>query len=129
MYECTICKIDPTSHSFKHVGVFNNVNYFYTCPAKSTKYYDCEGIIKHYKGTLDDYPEQQWTWIFDCAGFETKHALEVKVAIKLAKLISKHYSNTLQKIEIVNPSTHIKNLLAIVTPFLNEKTKKVIVIK
>ena len=101
IYSCPICLKDPTSHSFKKVADKNNINYFYTCPAKATKYNDNKGIIEHYKGTLNNYPNQIWIWIFDSKDFSTKHLLNIPLAIDLAKLISS-YSSTLLKIEIIN---------------------------
>ncbi len=124
-YICPICDKDPTSHSFKKVGSRNNVNYYYTCPAKATKYNDNKGILEHYKGILDENENEPWVWLFDSEGFETKHALNISLAIDLAKLIDR-YRDSLQKIEIINATWHIRGTLKLVLPFLDEKTKKVI---
>jgi len=124
-YICPICEKDPTSHSFKHVGVFNDTNYFYTCVAKASRYKDRVGILNHYRGVLNDYSGQPWIWIFDGAGFEAKHAMDMQIAIDLAKLIST-YSETLLKIKITNPTWHINGILKIITPFLSKKAREVI---
>lgn len=124
-FVCSVCKDEPRAHSFKKIGEKDNVNYFYTCPAKALKYNDTEGILIHYRGTLNDYKDQKWVWIFDSKKFSAKHAINIPLAVELAKLI-KSYSSTLVKIEIINATWHIRSLLKIITPFLDEKTKGVI---
>lgn len=124
-YSCPICLKEPSSHSFKKIAEKNNINYFYTCPAKASKYNDNKGIIQHYQGTLNNFPNQKWIWIFDSKDFSTKHALNITLAIELAKLISKNSSNLL-KIQIVNPTWHIHSILSIVKPFLNQHTINII---
>ena len=66
----------------------------------------------------------KWTWIFDSEGFDIKHALEVKSGIGIAKLITGKYGVNLQEIKIINPTWHIKTMLTVVSPFLNDTTKK-----
>jgi len=124
-FSCPVCSIDPTSHSFKKIAVKDNINYFYTCPAKAKKYNDTDGILYHYRGVLEDNKNNPWVWIFDADNFSAKHALNIDLAIKLAKLINE-YSNSLQKIQIVNPTWHIKATLKIVNPFLNPKIQNLI---
>lgn len=116
-YICQTCLKEPNSHSFKKIGEKNNINYFYTCPANASKYDDNQGILEHYKGTLNNFPNQKWIWIFDSEGFSTKHALNIPLAIDLAKLISQ-YKDTLVKINIINPTWHIKSIITITKPFL-----------
>ena len=122
-FVCDICQRLPGSHSFTKIGVNENINYFYTCPAKAIKYDDNKGILKHYKGMLDNYPNEDWIWVFDGKGFEMKHAINIGLAIDLAKLIAT-YKNTLKKIYIINPSWHIKSIINITAPFLPDEIKK-----
>lgn len=117
-FVCKICEKDPTSHSFKKIGEKENVNYFYTCPAQASKYDDNKGILYHYNGILDEYSGQPWVWIFDSKGFSAKHALNISLAIDLAKLIKKHSKN-LRKIEIINATWHVRATLKIVLPFID----------
>ena len=124
-YTCNICDNDPSSHSLKNIGIIDNVTYYYTCPAKATKYNDMVGIRKHYDGVLSENTNQ-WIWVFDCNKFTTKHLLEVNVAIELAKLISTKFSTTLNSIIIINPTWHILVIMRIVSPFLNNHMKSII---
>jgi hypothetical protein len=124
-YECKICQNDPSSHSLKKIGTTDNVTYYYTCPAKATKYHDADGIAEHYDGVLSEN-ENRWIWVFDCKKFATKHLLEVDVAIKLAKLISTKFSSTLDGIVIINPTWHIFVIMRLVNPFLNSHVKSII---
>lgn len=125
---CPVCEIDSSSHSLKNLGTKNGVTYFYTCPAIATKYDDCKGIIFHYNGVLSEN-QNNWIWVFDCKGFTTKHLFEIQVAISLAKLISQNFSHNLDKILIINPTWHVKNIIDLVSPFLNKKLRSIIVIE
>jgi hypothetical protein len=124
-YTCKVCEDDPSSHSFKNIGTIDNVTYYYTCPAKATKYNDVDGIKEHYDGVLSEN-NNQWIWVFDCNKFTTKHLLEINVGIELAKLISSKFSNSLHSILIINPTWHILVVMKLVTPFLNNHMKSII---
>lgn len=126
-FRCKICEEDPTSHSLKNLGIYDDIAYFYTCPAQATKYNDATGIIEHYDGVLSENTNK-WAWIFDCKDFETKHLLEINVAIQLAKLITNKFSHNLERIIIINQTWHIKLLLDLVYPFLNGHMKSIITI-
>lgn len=114
-YACPICAVDPTSHSL----VILPQSCFYTCPAKATKYTDTEGIVNHYDGVLGQHSPKPWTWIFDSAGFELRHMMEVTTATRLARLINDKYSANLTKIIVVNPTWHIRITYMMVKPFLS----------
>jgi len=122
---CKICEAEPGSHSFSKIREENNISVFYTCPYKSIKYNDYDGIISHYKGIMDEHGDKPWIWIFDSVNFSIKHFLEIKIAISLSKLIN-NYSKNLKKIVILNPTWHIRATLNIVKPFLSENVTKII---
>ena len=124
-YICKICENDSSSHSLKNIGIFENITYYYTCPAKATMYYDTKGIIEHYDGVLSEN-NNKWIWIFDCEGFNMKHLLEINVGIQLAKLITNKFSDNLVSIIIINPTWHVKIVVELVYPFLNEHMKSII---
>jgi hypothetical protein len=54
--------------------------------------------------------------------------IEIDVATSLARLISSKYSDSLQKITIINPSFLVNIMLTIVTSFLSKKIQSLIVI-
>lgn len=126
---CEDCQKDPTSHSLKNLGLsdFNGkeVTYFYTCPAKATKYNDSDGIIKHYNGVLSEN-KTDWIWILDGEGFGAKHLLEINVGIQLSKLITQKYSHNLKKIIVINPSYNIKLIFNLLSPFLTPYIRSLI---
>lgn len=124
-YVCKICEDDPTSHSLKNIGIRDNITYYYTCPAKATKYYDTDGIIEHYDGVLSENTNQ-WVWVFDCEDFTMKHLLEINVGIQLAKLITNKFSHNLVSIVVINPTWHIKTVIELIYPFLNNHIKSII---
>jgi hypothetical protein len=99
----------------------------YTKPADASRYWDRDGIIVHYDNVLSKI-EKKWMWIFDAEGFSYKHMIEIDVATSLARLISSKYSDSLQKITIINPSFLVNIMLTIVTSFLSKKIQSLIVI-
>jgi len=123
-YKCPICEREPGSHSLKKIHSQNEVIVYYTCPAEASKYYDNEGICNHYDGEFSTIPENNlWMWVFDCSGFEFKHVCEYQVGLDLANLITKKYSDNLQKICIINPNWYIYLLLSIMWPLMDDKIK------
>ena len=126
-YICPLCKIEPSSHSLTKVLEKKGVIYYYTCPSKAILYYDVNGIINHYDGVLSEIPEnKEWVWIFDSLDFSIIHAMQTKVAIELAKLISKKFSKNLKKIIIINPTFYITITHKMIMPFLNNKVRDII---
>uniref|UniRef100_A0A6C0BBQ7 CRAL-TRIO domain-containing protein n=1 Tax=viral metagenome TaxID=1070528 RepID=A0A6C0BBQ7_9ZZZZ len=126
-YECSICKLVPSSHSLTKILERKGILYYYTCPAQATLYYDVKGIVNHYDGVLSETPEnKEWVWIFDSLGFNITHAMETTVAIELANLISNKFSKNLKKIIIINPTFYISITHKIIMPFLNSKVRDII---
>uniref|UniRef100_A0A6C0JWP9 CRAL-TRIO domain-containing protein n=1 Tax=viral metagenome TaxID=1070528 RepID=A0A6C0JWP9_9ZZZZ len=118
---CPVCTVLPFSHSLVKLGVTKGIVYYYTCPSQALLYYDVEGIVHHYNGVLSEIPkEMEWIWIFDSEGFNLIHALQIKVAVELAKLISNKFSVNLKKIIIINPTLYIRMTHTFLLPFLNE---------
>ncbi len=126
-YSCPICAEDPTSHSLHKLLETDDHVYFYTCPGKATKYADRNGILAHYDGVLREKGDKPWTWIFDCEGFEMKHALEVSLAIDMARLISDSHGNSLAKICVINPTWHVHITVNVIWPFLSRHIRSIIV--
>jgi hypothetical protein len=126
-YTCPLCELMPSSHSFTKLLERKGIIYYYTCPAQAILYYDVKGIINHFDGVLSDMPEhKEWVWIFDSLDFSFSHAIQINVAIELAKLISNKFSKTLKKIIIINPTFYITTTYLLVMPFLNNKVKEII---
>ena len=126
-YICPLCELMPSSHSLTKVLEKNETIYYYTCPSQAILYYDVIGIINHYDGVLSEMPEnKEWVWIFDSLGFNLNHAMQISVAVELAKLISTKFSKNLKKIIIINPTFYIKMTHKIIMPFLNNKVRDII---
>jgi hypothetical protein len=126
-YTCPLCKLQPSSHSLTNILEQNGIIYYYTCPSQAILYYDVKGIINHYDGVLSEIPEnKEWVWIFDSLGFSIIHAIEINVAIELAKLISNKFSKNLKKIIIINPTFYITITHKMIMPFLNNKVQDII---
>jgi hypothetical protein len=126
-YTCPLCKLLPSSHSLTKLLEKKEIIYYYTCPSQAILYYDVKGIINHYDGVLSEIPEnKEWVWIFDSLDFSIIHAMEINVAIELAKLISNKFSKNLKKIIIINPTFYIQIIHKTILPFLNNKVKDII---
>lgn len=120
---CSKCARDPTTHSFRKIAEKGNIWTYYTNPTKSRLYKDTEGILSHYENALNELGENKWRWIFDSEGFDMRHALEVKTGVGIAKLITNKFGKNLDEVIIINPTWHIKLMLAVVYPFLTDDTK------
>jgi len=122
-YVCPICASQPGAHSLTKMYERDNIEYYYTCPAKATMYNDTVGIINHYKGVLKEI-HGPWVWIFDGTGFNLAHSLEVSIGIQLAGILSTCIN--LQKIVIINPTIYVSVIYTVLYPFLNERLKGMI---
>ena len=126
-YICPICELVPSSHSLTKLLEKKDIIYYYTCPSQAILYYDTEGIINHFNGVLSEIPEhKEWVWIFDSLDFSFIHAIQINVAIELAKLISNKFSKNLKKIIIINPTFYITTTYTLLMPFLDNKIKDII---
>ena len=126
-YICPSCQLLPSSHSLSKVLEKKGIIYYYTCPSKAILYYDVKGIINHYDGVLSEMSKnKEWVWIFDSLDFSLIHAIQINVAIELAKLISNKFSKNLKKIIIINPTFYITTTYTLIMPFLNNKVRDII---
>ena len=126
-YICPSCQLIPSSHSLSKILEKKGIIYYYTCPSKAILYYDVKGIINHYDGVLSEMPKnKEWVWIFDSLDFSFIHAIQINVAIELAKLISNKFSKNLKKIIIINPTFYITTTYTLIMPFLNNKVRDII---
>jgi len=124
---CNICNLEPGSHSLRKISEKNNTTIYYACPAEASKYYDCSGIIHHYDNELQTITTEKWIWVMDCNGFDMKHLMQAQVGIGLGELISKKYSENLEKIYVINPNWYIYSMTSIVWPFIGKKVRSRIV--
>ena len=123
---CQICFEEPGSHSFYFLKSEENINYYYTCPAKAIRYWDTNGIINHYDEILHLNGEKSWIWVFDSKNFGLKHTLQTGVAFGILQLLKDKYGKYLKEIQIINPSIHIKSMYTILYPFLTQELIEII---
>lgn len=123
MYICPVCELNPGAHSLYKMYTRDNVEYYYTCPAKATRYNDTIGIVAHYEGVIREI-NGDWVWIFDGTGFNLIHSLEVNIGIQLIGILSKN--KYLQKIIVIHPTIYVSSIYTILYPFLNERLKTMI---
>ena len=124
---CNICNIDPSSHSFHIIPSSNpNINLYYSCPAKATKYFESEGVIDHFKTHLEKTNGKPWAYILDCKGFTLKHATQINTSIALADMITNRFGESLQKVWIMNPTWTIHIVLKAMIPILTTRLQSII---
>jgi CRAL/TRIO domain len=127
MNPCPICHLDPTSHSFHTINSENpNVNLFYSCPAKATKYFESPGVINHFRQYLEENSHHPWAYILDCEGFTLRHATQIHMSIVLADMIQNTYGKSLKKVWIINSSWPIKIVLNTILTILSDDLKMLI---
>jgi hypothetical protein len=127
MNPCHICQLDPSSHSFNKIHSENpNINLFYSCPAKATKYFESPGVIDHFKKHLEQNNHHSWAYILDCKGFTLHHATQLQTSIDLVTMVQNNYGHSLKKIWIINYSWPIKILLNAMLLVLSDDLKMLI---
>jgi hypothetical protein len=121
---CTKCSSESASYSFKRVSEKSGVITFYTNPAKAKIFKGNEDLLIHFEHMLALVtPAKRWVWIIDGDGFDTDHIVEVRLGLSIIKLITEKHMDTLQEIKIINPSIHLKVILKVILPFLNDGLK------
>ncbi len=119
---CEKCAINPRSHSLQKISDKNNIITHYANPSKAIDYTDREGILLHCENALKDIGSRKWICIINSENFSIKHALEIQTGIGIAKLVMSGYTHNMLEIRIVNPTWHIKTMLNVIWPFLNQST-------
>jgi hypothetical protein len=123
---CPVCAIDPTSHSLKKIDIIQGIHIYYTCPAKSTKYDDCDGIITHYTNEFDTIGNEPWIWIIDSSEYDYRHLLNIRIGIALVSLVQNKYMHNLKRIHVINTNYFLQIVYNALSPFINAEFKKLI---
>lgn len=119
---CQTCIDEPGSHSFDFIGTNeDNIKMYYTCPAKASKYWDTKGILLHYKELLEANDGHPWIWIFDGAGFDLTHSMQVATALGIIHLLKSRYGKFLIEIRIIHPSIYIRSFYGMIYQFMPQE--------
>jgi len=124
MAECEICKEDPGSHSFDKLHETETMVYYYTCPGKASRYNDLEGIVNHKRLELLKLNGKNWVWILDGTGFDMKHAMELRIAIGIAKLLEEF---KVTMVYVINPNVYVQMIRLSTNIILSESLRSKIV--
>ncbi len=121
---CPICTQDPATYVFRKVAEHTTHLVFYTHPSKVKKEYPPEDIITHYRHRLDEKGDnKRWVWIFDGSQFDTDHIMELKTGQGIAELLKGRHGDSLIEINVINPTIHLKVLLKVIQPFMEDGLK------
>jgi hypothetical protein len=96
---------------------------FYTHPSKVRVEHPAEEIIAHYRHRLEDKGARSWVWIVDGGNFDTDHVMELKTGQGIAELLKGPHGDSLVEIKVINPTIHLKVLLKVIQPFMEEGLK------
>lgn len=125
-YKCPICEECPGSHSLSKIHVKRDgTAVFYTCPAKSSKFWDRPGIEAHYEGMLSELGDTPWIWIVDFSDFSLVHTTVPGVVISVARIVQK-YSKNLRKIRVINNTWYLDMILNLTRPFMSPESYNLI---
>jgi len=117
---CSICASDPTAPLLRRVSDKPMHAVYYTHPSKIKQGYSSDQVIVHYRHTLMERGGKRWTWVLDGAGFDTDHIMDIKTGQGILDLLDAHQLALLDEVHIINPSLHLKILLRVISPFMND---------
>lgn len=116
---CVICANDISAHSFRRIHWLNpDVQLFYSCPAESTRYFDREGVIRHFDLELANLHNSPWVWVIDFRDFTLNHAKEVRSIMDISHLVLYKYPGLLQKILAIHVNPVVKYLIGVFSAIL-----------
>lgn len=120
---CPICTNDPTTYVLRKVAEKATHVVFYTHPSKVKVEYPAEEIIAHYRHRLEEKDAKPWVWVFDGSNFDTDHVMELKTGQGIAELLRGPQGESLMEIKVINPTIHLKVLLKVIQPFMEDSLK------
>lgn len=121
---CNTCYVNPGSHSFQRIAWQNpDIQLYYSCPANSTKYFESEGVIDHFRVYFKEIGEEPWAYILDCKGYSLRHATQIQTSLKLVEMAK---NTSLKKVWILNYAWPIKFILNAVLAILPQDIQQII---
>ena len=120
MSSCSICTIQPNSHSFSIYNETKDHVWFYS----SDHYLDrnTDHIISHIRGELEEFhknnPQKKWSWLFDSHEFEFRWET-ISMISELIKVIEL-YKNTFICIRIIRTNEFVKKTLSFCKEMIND---------
>jgi CRAL/TRIO domain len=125
---CALCLVDPLTHSFDPIGtiVRNGISHhvFYTSYRTIKDYSNSKAISEHITGYLDDISGAPWIWMMDCKFVQSKHMMQLGVAMKLLKMLRESYGARLMNLYLINSGPIINTALTAFSPFLSKEFKE-----
>jgi len=125
---CPLCTKDPTTFVLRKVAEKPTYMVFYTHPSKVRGDPSAEDILVHYRHLLEDKGVKPWVWIFDGSQFDTDHIMELKTGQGIAELLQGPHGASLVEIKVINPTIHLKVLLKVIKPFMEDGLKAKLVL-
>jgi hypothetical protein len=123
---------------FELIEEINSVLVFYTCPSSPSiccgdDFYTIMDDALSSRSSRSHGPDEDdvvlWKWVIDAKGFGIKHAGEIRLALRIIKLIHAKYIQGLTQIEIVNPTWQMHSLLCVIQPFLDKSIMEMIQVR
>ena len=119
VFECELCKKEPTSHSFFKYEESDDRIIYYGCPVKGLNK-EITGIITHIKGMLDENNGKKMIIILDFKDYKITNYLEITNSIEIVKLIfNERYYSLLENIIVINNNSYVTILINAVKKCIN----------
>lgn len=118
---CPRCAAFPDAHNFVYFGKKDNINLFYSSPARGHDYREVNETFSYYKAHLDTAKDSPWIWVIDCAGMKIKHYSSIGITKKVINVLTTEHKETLHKVWLVHPNTWARSFLATIKPFLKKE--------
>ena len=101
---------EPGAYSFHMISQHHgHENYYYSCPAVSTRYNDAYGLDVFVRTKLKKDNHRRWIWIVDTAMCGFKHLCHSSVTSVVLKIITEEiHSGRLKNIIVVNQTLKSK---------------------
>lgn len=117
---CSLCVVDPRSHSFRPHTVMGNITYYYTAPVEALERIRSEEQYQLFKKHLDGAVQRGfWIWIFDCSGMGIDHYTSVAFMNNIVHTLIAEHDEALQEVIILHPSLWIRSAVWALYPFMN----------
>jgi hypothetical protein len=127
---CQKCLEVPNSHSFDLIGMIDDINIYYTAPAKALEYKETPENFENFKKHLNETKGKKWIWVFDCYGMQLKHCKSITYMKNLTTVLANDHYDFLQGVWFIRQNTWIKAGISILkTLFKAGLVKKMRVFK
>jgi hypothetical protein len=120
--QCQRCKETPGYHSFEYLTEISGNHFFYCFPAHNKQSVRTHEDMLNFVGHFPK--DKSWSLVFHANGYGLSHMMPLSVAMAMGRLVQEDFSETLQKIYIVQGSWFMNFMCRCIFPFLTKKIRE-----